>query len=185
MTLSKNKGGFVIKSLKNTTEHLRLGLRYSIKNSKHEDIRQLWKTPACNLSTNVDALLSTCELRQCCCVWISFIYKKRRSSDATCLVTDIARRFINLSNIMKPAMSVCSSSVGNLPAATFKFVSKPLLNQLPTAVNLVCCAKSSDSKCPLCFKTQSNKHALSKWGSLVMLERYRHRYDDVLKIVDQ
>jgi len=61
MMSPKNKGGFAMKSLTNTAEHLRLGLRLSMKNSKREDIRQLWKSSAYSTSTNVNALLNTCD----------------------------------------------------------------------------------------------------------------------------
>jgi len=58
-SLMNTAGGFAMKSLMNAAEHFRLGLRLSMKNSKREDIRQLWKSSACSTSTNVDALLNS------------------------------------------------------------------------------------------------------------------------------
>jgi len=71
----------------------------------------------------------------------------------TALITSVIQA------LSKSAKGVWSSSVENLPAATFKFVRKALLNQLPTALNLVRWAKSSDSMCPLCIQ-ESLSHVL-------------------------
>jgi len=76
------------------------------------------------------------------------------------------------------AISLWSSSVENLLAATFKFVRKTQLNTLPNASNLVHLTKSNDYKCPLCMKIQIDNHVLSKCGSPFVLARYRHRQDD-------
>jgi len=84
----------------------------------------------------------------------------------------------------RSAICVWSSSVENLPAVTFKLIRKALLNQLPAASNLVRWVKFRDYNCPLCMHENTNKkHVLSNCGSLAVLVHYRHRHDDVLKIL--
>ena len=66
----------------------------------------------------------------------------------------------------------------------FNFTRKAIIQQLPTATNLVRWGKSTDPLCPLC-KTcpQTNKHVISNCGSPVSLDRYKKRHDEVLTIL--
>ena len=71
-----------------------------------------------------------------------------------------------------------------LATPIFNFVRKAIVQQLPTAANLVRWGKSVDPLCPLCQNSsQSNKHVLSCCGSSVALDRYKKRHDAILKIL--
>ena len=64
----------------------------------------------------------------------------------------------------------------------YNFARKAIIQQLPTAANLVRWGRSQDPLCSLCQNfSQTNKHVLSNCGSA--LDRYKKRHDEILKIL--
>ncbi len=76
-----------------------------------------------------------------------------------------------------------SSFLNSLPSSMTCFVTKALIQQLPTFSNLQRWHRASTNLCPLCQKPQTNKHVLNNCAAPTALERYKTRHDAVLQIL--
>ena len=63
------------------------------------------------------------------------------------------------------------------------FCRKAFLQVLPTESNLHRWKKSENPYCRLCNQIQSNLHVLSNCASILSLERYKTRHDNILKLL--
>src|SRR6218665_2566595 len=85
--------------------------------------------------------------------------------------------------VTKKAITLCSNTVNELTASSFKLVRKAFQQLLPTAANLVRCKRITDPVCHLCNngQRQTNKHVLSNCNSTTALTRYTRRHNLVLE----
>ena len=78
-------------------------------------------------------------------------------------------------HLKRSEISRWTKELDKLAAPLFNFVRKAIVQQLPSAANLVRWGKWLDSLCPL-YKnfSQTNKHVLSNCGSSTALDRYKN-----------
>jgi zinc-binding in reverse transcriptase len=183
MSLTPNKGGLGIKSIKATAESLRLGQRHRLKNSSHSEMSDLWaetSTKSVVLDSIVNAHPSNYDAA------IKAL-NKEREDDGWCHMQSLSLQGTLISAVSvalsKSAINKWSAQINKLSASLFKFVRKALQQQLPTAGNLKRWGKTMDPLCPLCAKIQTNKHVLSNCSSVVALDRYKSRHDAVLSLL--
>src|SRR2546425_661504 len=171
--------GMGIPSFKNRLELLQLSKRSTLKNSKNESIRELWKDGTLS-NVPVDSLLVSMPFKEAHKKLITSYQKEAENhlqgllyqGKATKTVTDCVPQ-----NFIKDWAKV----INNLPGYLFNFVVKALQSQLPTLANLTRWGKSTTNKCPCCGQPQTNKHVLSNCSNPDVLLRYSNRHDKILE----
>ena len=99
-------------------------------------------------------------------------------------IQGVATRSI-LENISAINIKIWNEALESFPQFLFQFARKALQQQLPTAANLARWKKILDSSCRMCSgaKPQTNKHLLSNCSNPLMLDRYLHRHNEILKLI--
>ena len=180
MTLPRNKRGLGIPSILHISKKLILGKRFTLKNSAHGEIRQMWSDTS---STNIepDSILCNTPKKSEAMRALENVLTEQAETHVHLLVLQgLAARGIS-GIISKSGMERWSKLVESLPEYLFRFVRKAFSQQLATAANLVRWNRRTDPNCNICRKSipQTNKHLLSNCSSL--LERYTSRHNAILE----
>ena len=183
LSLPKSQGGLGIPSLKETAEKLRVGQRFKLRSSKDDEMHVLFEMTSDRNRRIDDVIHANTSRRQA----LDQIKEEHTKASFKHIVSlNIQGRIISSisENLTKSAISRWTRELDKLATPIFNFVRKAIVQQLPTAANLVRWGKSVDPLCPLCQNSsQSNKHVLSCCGSPVALDRYKKRHDAILKIL--
>jgi hypothetical protein len=181
LTTPLSKCGLGIPSFKNRLDSLRLGKRYALKTSGNENIRDLWMDSSIN-NVRYDALLAERPLKQA--------LKEQKDTQTNEAVSHFLHlgsqgKIASVISELIPAKQVIlwSNTVASLPGHIHNFVRKAIQAQLPTLDNLYRWGRAPSNLCPLCNKTQTNKHVFSNCGSSGALNRYTMRHNSILKLL--
>jgi hypothetical protein len=176
-----NKCGRGIQSFKNRFERISLNKRSALKNSKNDNIRDLFHDSS-NKNVNSDSLLISHPLKQAQKVLTG---GQNLSAESHFLGLAYQGRSakIVVDNIAPSVIKNWTNTVNNLPGHLFTFVYKALMSQLPTLANFCRWKKVSSGDCTHCQRPQTNKHVLSNCPSSKMLSMYTSRHNKILHII--
>ena len=182
LELSKRKGGFGIPLLKTLTLQLRLSLRFSLKNSKDDDLTTIWNQTT-NKNAKIDSLIDQQPTKQSAMNLLASEHSLKIDTHISSLKLQ-GKSFIEIQKALpQKSISNWNSFLESVPDHLFTFARKAMQQQLPTAANLLRWNKISSSSCVLCGLSQTNKHVLSNCGSEIMLSKYTKRHDRALEIL--
>ena len=183
-SLNRIRGGMGRSSLKFLSEKLRLSNRYTLKNSKDEDVKKVWvessgKFIESDVLLQNNASLKTAKAQLCKAQqdknWSHIISLKIQGQSLQEVICSISRQNITL----------WSRFIENSSSLIYNFACKSVSQVLPTAANLVRWKITTDSSCPLCKndQPQTNKHVLANCSSPIALSRYTNRHNEVLQLI--
>ena len=180
----KCQGGLGIKSIKSLAQKMNLLARYTLKNSQHDEIQDIWKSTSSNQNVDSDAQLLNCPTLQAA----QRSLDNKQSSDAFNYFSSLPYQGINAKAvnlaIPKVNISTWSKCLDHCSSGIHNFAIKALKQVLPTSANLVRWKKQSNASCALCQgSSQTNKHVFSNCSSTVALERYTTRHNAILLIL--
>lgn len=182
LSLPIRLGGHNIKSLKDSTETMRLKLRNYLKTNTNDEIRCLYRESSSNYIKIDNALNSADSLKAA-----KIDIENKRMGTYCSHVEALQGQGLLIKSIKKhiTASQVCrwSKSLENLSASLYKFTRKYLIQQLPTNSNLFRWGKIKSQLCPLCQANQTNKHVLSNCSSVAALDRYTKRHNKILTLI--
>jgi hypothetical protein len=182
LIMPSTKCGMGIPSFKNRFDRIVLSKRAALKNSKNENIKELWHETSYK-NVNSDSLLITEPTLK---IAKTVLIKKQEEEAANHF---FGLEFQNNSikciteNIPSKVVADWSATVNSLPGYLFNFVRKSIQGQMPTLSNLFKWGKSTSPSCPLCSQIQTNKHVFSNCASSVALSRYTQRHDSILEAI--
>jgi hypothetical protein len=177
----KGRCGMGIPSLRNRFEKLTLSKRAALKNSKNENIRDLWNdTMAKNVS--LDSLLLENDKKKAAKLLLQNQTERAISHIIELPYQGKVTKTV-IENCPKDVITNWSSTVNVLPGFLFNFVRKAMQLQLPTLANLVRWGRASSNICPLCKNIQTNKHVLSHCNHPDALKRYTDRHNKILELL--
>ena len=184
LSLPNSQGGLGIPSLKETAEKLRVGQRFKLQSSEDDDMHVLFEMTS-DRNRRIDDVIHANSSRTQALYQIKEEHTKASFEHIVSLNIQGRISISSISeNLTKSAISRWTRELDKLATPIFNFVRKAIVQQLPTAANLVRWGKSVDPLCPLCQNSsQSNKHVLSCCRSPVALDRYKKRHDAILKIL--
>ncbi|MFI5407014.1 MAG: hypothetical protein ACHQ1D_10950 [Nitrososphaerales archaeon] len=181
LIVPRNYCGLGIPSFQNRVELLRLGKRRALRDSKNENIRELW-SDSVKSNINSDSLLNTLPLNQA--------VKTQKNVQVEAAINHFSglesqgRIAKTVSEcIPGPQINMWSQVLNQLPGHIFNFTRKAVQSQLPTFANLHRWNRAPSNLCPMCGQIQSNKHVLSNCGSSGALSRYTNRHNTILKLL--
>ena len=181
LSLPANHGGLGIPSLKDTAEKLRLGQRFKLHSSSDKELQVLFETTS-DQNVRTDSIILTNSSRNEAIREVKATHIQASFDHIVSLKVQGRSISSIIENLSKTAISRWTRELDKLAAPLFNFVRKALVQQLPTAANLVRWGKSQDPLCLLCKNaSQTNKHVLS--NCFAALDRYTKRHDAVLRIL--
>ena len=182
VSLSLSHGGLNIPALRDVAEKLRLSKRFKLHQSANEECRSLWVMSS-DANVNLDSKIIDSDTKISAVASLTSAHHKRNFEHVNSL--QIQGKLISAINaeFNKTEINQWTSNFEKLAALIFKFERKALQQQLPTAANLQRWGKTSDPNCLLCQAKQTNKHVLSKCGSLFALGRFKTRHNSILAIL--
>ena len=181
MTLPRNMGGFGIPSILHISKKMILGKRFTLRNSAHDEIKQMWSDTSFKNIEADSILCATPELSEAKKSMENALAEESASHVHSLGVQGLSVRGISISP--KSRMECWSKLVDNLPEYLFRFVRKAFQQQLPTTSNLARWRKRTDPNCSICKKAipQTNKHLLSSCSAL--LGKYTDRHNAILELI--
>ena len=181
LSLPANQGGHGIPSLKEIAEKLRLGQRFKLHSSSEKELRVLFETTS-DQNVRTDSIILTNSSRNEAIREVKATHIQATFDHIVSLKLQGRSISSITENLSKTAISRWTRELDKLAAPLFNFVRKALVQQLPTATNLVRWGKSQDPLCLLCKNaSQTNKHVLS--NCVAALDRYTKRHDAILRIL--
>ena len=185
LSLPTSRGGLGIPSLKETAEKLRLGQRFKLQSSMDDEMRVLFEMTS-DQNRKIDDVIHSNSSRS------KALQQMKEDHTRACFEhigsLNIQGRIISSisEHLKRSEISRWTKELDKLAAPLFNFVRKAIVQQLPTAANLVRWGKSIDPLCPLCKNSsQTNKHVLSNCGLSTALDRYKKRHDAILRILGE
>ena len=181
LSLPTTKGGLGIPTLKESAAKLRLNQRCKLHSSQVEEMRTLFETTS-DQNLKIDSIIRTNPGRTKALRQMND--EHTRVSFEHIVSLNVQGRIIASINehLCGSEISRWTKVLDKLATPLYNFARKAIIQQLPTAANLVRWGRSQDPLCSLCRNfSQTNKHVLSNCASA--LDRYKKRHDGILKIL--
>ena len=149
-------------------------LRYSLKKSRNDSIKDLWKSSSCHTNIQYDVYKSAKE-----------VLKDFRSNQEDKLLHHQTSQGFFITNVIKFSFSsvnsVWSSVQSNLPKNINNFTIRYINNSLATRKTLFRWGSSQSPDCSFCLNSESLLHVVA--GCQHYLERFTWRYDSILNFI--
>ena len=151
-------------------------LRNSLRFSKSDNIKSLWKSTSCNMNVQCDSCKNTTQILKA----VRQQHTEKQQSQLTSQGFIIS--FL-LEHSMKSLNSLCSSAQTKLPKNICNFSIRYLKNTLVNRVNLYKWKLSQTPDCSFCLCPESLLHVVSGYKSYFEEGRYTWRHNSALHFV--
>ena len=183
-TLERKKGGLGLPSIKSLAGKLKITSRHTLRHSADPNIRKMWRDSSPKYVTTDETLLKNASLSQAKNSFKNSLMAEAWSHLSALNTQGASIKMINFV-IETKNINLWAKTIENLPELLFNFAHKALLQTLPTLANLARWKLSVDSSCKLCNHNcpQTNKHVLANCSSIIALNRYTSRHNEILYIL--
>ena len=185
LSLPRKKLGMNIKSAKDIYEACKLTVRRILKESKNDEIKQLWKLTSVK-HIKEDKLLQNANVNP------QLLKRTIERENTTKRTENTWNKFMGLHEqniIISFMLNICQvqhinkwqKMTTNLPANIYNFTRKGLIFSLSNGSNLKKWFKNRDGKCIMCKSLQTQMHVFNYCKNA--LNRYKWRHDSILKTI--
>ena len=149
-------------------------LRNSLKESRNDSLKDLWKSSSSHTNIQYDVFKSTKE-----------VLKDFRSNQEDKLQHQLTSQGFFFTNVIKHSLSsvnsIWSSAQSHLPKNIYNFTIRYINNSLPTRTNMTRWGLSQSPDCSFCLNPESLLHIVA--GCQHYLDRFTWRHDSILNFI--
>ena len=147
LALPTNQGGLGVQSLTSTAQLLRLGDSHTLRSSKNKNMNDLWEATTAH-HVVIDSVINS-HLTNRAINALRHSHSNELWAHIQSLVLQGSTIVAVSQSLTKSSIEQWSSIITSLAAPIIKFVRKAIVQQLPTATNLVRWGKTLNPFCPL------------------------------------